>query len=118
MTLSWVAEYSDGRVIAEKDKQVNYSQLDRSLLRTLKLVDDQGKVKGAVTSSNGEVLFYRIRSVRPLASAVILNRIYYLGWRKREGTNITMHVIALSPDGDAVECKHFTTDYWFPEEAI
>ena len=118
MALTWVAEYSDGRVIVEKDKQLHYDQLDRKLLKTLKLVNEKGEAKGTVTSSNGEVLFYRIRSVRPTGSAIILSRIYYLGWRKREGTNITMHVIALSPDGDAVECKQFKTDYWFPEEAI
>jgi len=118
MPLSWVAEYSDGRIVAEKDKQATYWELDRNLLKSLKIVNEKGEVKAEVTSNNGEVLFYRIRSVRSLGSAVILNRIYYLGWRKREGNAVNMHVIALSPNGDSVECKRFETNDWAQGEAV
>ena len=115
--LSWVAEYSDGRVIAEKDKQLSYVDLDRNLLKSLKLVDEKGKVKAEVTSTNGEVLFYRIRTVTTLGG-VFVNRVYYLGWRKRENGSIKMHVTALSPTGDSVECKQFTNDDWWQGETV
>jgi len=117
LSLRWVAEYSNGQIICEKDKQTNYYSLDRQLLKSLKLVDEKGEAKATVISNDGEVLFYRIRTTQK--GNVIVNRFYFLGWRKRENGVIKTHVTKLTSEGTIVEeSDQFNSDYWAPQEQV
>jgi len=117
--LTWTATYDNGEVICEK--QINYFQLKRQGLRSLKLVDEKGSVKAEVTSNNGEVLFYRINTIINGSNSAVVSRLWYLGWRKRVDGHEKTHAITLTPNGAIIgETDNFQNVYWdwTPQEQV
>jgi len=113
LKLSWLAEYATGEVIPQDT--INYRNLNRNLLKSLKIVNSVGVVKAEVTATDGEALFYRLRTSMSWTSSMI-RRLHILGWRKRVGDRVEIHMIGLTDDGEPIVCERAPAP--FPEEQV
>jgi hypothetical protein len=86
VNLTWQAVYSDKTVNQYNldGTQNRYDELQREGLTAFHLVDKQGKVVVSIPLGEDKKLFYRMR-VSLHFSLGVQERIYIVGWRKKDG---------------------------------
>ena len=87
VSLTWQAVYSDKTINQYNldGTQNRYDELQREGLTSFNLVDEQGKAVVSIPLGKDKKLFYRMRVSLPFSSRV-QERIYLVGWRKKDGT--------------------------------
>ena len=115
--LHWIAEYADGSTKTEAD--TTYLNLPRLNLVSFGLFTEDNTPVSILQLSKTKTLFYRSRVVLDVSGGSS-ERIYFLGYRQRNGV---VHLKVVGSDGKLSthksfeEAKHSEIEY-YPQEQV